>query len=73
MTDGATPLYAYVLSARFDVDDSSPPVGGLTGAATDAQTWARALRFTFNAADVGGGLTGRSSRSMAPTRWPGAE
>jgi hypothetical protein len=45
-----------VLSARFDVDDSSPPVGGLTGSATDAQTWSGVVRFGFNAADVGAGL-----------------
>ena len=58
MTDGVDALYAYVLSARFDVDDSSPAVGGLTGAASDAATWARSLRFTINGADVGGGLAG---------------
>jgi hypothetical protein len=45
-----------VLSARFDVDDSSAPVGGLTGGATDAQTWSGVVRFGLNAADVGGGL-----------------
>jgi hypothetical protein len=45
-----------VLSARFDVDDSSSPVGGLTGGATDAQTWSGVVRFGLNAADVGGGL-----------------
>ena len=45
-----------VLEARFDVDDSSPPVGGLTGTATDAQTWSGHMRFGLNAADVGGGL-----------------
>jgi hypothetical protein len=42
--------------AWFDVDDSSPPVGGLTGSATDAQTWTGAMRFGLNGADVGGGL-----------------
>jgi hypothetical protein len=55
-TDAVETFYAYVLSARFDVDDSSPPVGGLTGAATDAQTWSRSMRFIVNGADVGGGL-----------------
>jgi hypothetical protein len=49
-------LYAYVLDAQFDVDDASPPVGGLTGSATDAQAWSGVLRFSLNAADVGGGL-----------------
>jgi hypothetical protein len=49
-------LYAYVFSAQFDVDDPSPPVGGLTGSATDAQTWSGSMRFGLNAADVGGGL-----------------
>jgi hypothetical protein len=55
-TDGVEALYAYVLSARFYVDDSSAPVGGLTGAATDAQTWSRSTHFLLNSADVGGGL-----------------
>jgi hypothetical protein len=45
-----------VLYARFDVDDSSPPAGGLTGSAADAQTWSGVLRFGLNAADVGAGL-----------------
>jgi hypothetical protein len=45
-----------VLFARFDVDDSSPPVGGLTGSGTDAQTWSGVVRFGFNAADVGAGV-----------------
>jgi hypothetical protein len=49
-------LYAYVLDARFDVDDASAPTGGLTGPATDAQTWSRVVRFGLNAADVGGGV-----------------
>jgi hypothetical protein len=48
--------YARVVRARFDVDDSSPPVGGLTGSATDAQTWSGIVRFGLNAADVGGGV-----------------
>jgi hypothetical protein len=48
--------FAYVLAAQFDVDDSSPPVGGTTGTATDAQTWSGHMRFGLNAADVGGGL-----------------
>jgi hypothetical protein len=56
VTDGVEALYAYVLSARFDVDDSSPPVGGLTGPAADAQTWSRTMHFILNGADVGGGL-----------------
>jgi hypothetical protein len=47
---------ARVWDARFDVDDPSPPVGGLTGPATDAQTWSRVMGFGLNAADVGGGL-----------------
>jgi hypothetical protein len=45
-----------VLSARFDVEDSSSPVGGLTGSGTDAQTWSGIVRFGLNAADVGAGL-----------------
>jgi hypothetical protein len=45
-----------VLSARFDVDDSSSPVGGLSGGATDAQVWSGVVRFGLNAADGGGGL-----------------
>jgi hypothetical protein len=45
-----------VLYARFDVDDSSAPVGGLTGSAVDAQTWSGVVRFGLNAADVGGGV-----------------
>jgi hypothetical protein len=49
-------LVAQVARARFDVDDSSPPVGGLTGSATDAQTWSGVVRFGLNAADVGAGL-----------------
>jgi hypothetical protein len=56
VTEGVEALYAYVLSARFDVDDSSAPVGGLAGAATDAQTWSRSVHFVLNGADVGGGL-----------------
>ena len=55
-TDAGETFYAYVLSARFDVDDSSAPVGGLAGAATDAQTWSRSMHFIVNGADVGGGL-----------------
>ncbi|HEX5922342.1 MAG TPA: hypothetical protein VFY45_00815 [Baekduia sp.] len=49
-------LYAYVLSAQFDVDDPSPPTGGLVGTAIDAQTWSGHMRFGLNAADVGGGV-----------------
>lgn len=56
VTNGVEALYAYVLSGRFDVDDSSPPVGGLTGAATDAQTWSHSMHFSLNGADVGGGV-----------------
>jgi hypothetical protein len=47
---------ALVTHARFDVDDPSPPVGGLSGSATDAQTWSGVVRFGLNAADVGGGV-----------------
>jgi hypothetical protein len=47
---------ARVTKAWFQVDDSSPPVGGLTGSATDAQTWSGVVRFGLNAADVGAGL-----------------
>jgi hypothetical protein len=54
-SDG-TDSYARVIRARFDVDDSSPPVGGLTGSATDAQTWSGVVRFGLDAADVGGGV-----------------
>ncbi len=56
VTDAVETFYAYVLSARFEVDDSSAPVGGLAGAATDAQTWSRSMHFILNGADVGGGL-----------------
>jgi hypothetical protein len=56
LTDQVEAFYAYVLSARFHVDDSSPPAGGLTGAAADAQVWSRSMHFTLNGADVGGGL-----------------
>jgi hypothetical protein len=52
----ATMFYANVRYARFDVNDPSAPVGGLTGGATDAQTWARVVRFGLNAEDAGGGL-----------------
>jgi hypothetical protein len=48
--------YARVVRARFDVEDPSPPVGGLTGSATDAQRWSGVVRFGLNAADVGAGL-----------------
>jgi hypothetical protein len=54
-SDGADTL-ARVVRARFDVDDSSSPVGGLTGSGTDAQTWSGVMRFGLNAADVGGGV-----------------
>jgi hypothetical protein len=47
---------ARVTKPWFQVDDSSPPVGGLTGSATDAQTWSGVVRFGLNAADVGAGL-----------------
>jgi hypothetical protein len=47
---------ARVTNPWFQVDDSSPPVGGLTGTATDAQTWSGVMRFGLNAADVGAGL-----------------
>jgi hypothetical protein len=50
------PLEAQIARARFDVDDSSSPVGGLAGTATDAQTWSGVMRFGLNAADVGAGL-----------------
>jgi hypothetical protein len=53
---GGAPLEAQIARARFDVDDSSAPVGGLTGSATDAQTWSGVVRFGLNAADVGGGV-----------------
>jgi hypothetical protein len=53
---GGAPLEAQIARARFDVDDASPPVGGLTGSATDAQTWSGVVRFGLNAADVGGGV-----------------
>jgi hypothetical protein len=54
-SDGAE-SYARVVRARFDVDDASPPVGGLTGSATDAQTWSGVMHLGLNGADVGGGL-----------------
>jgi hypothetical protein len=45
-----------VIAARFDVDDSSLPTGGLVGTATDAQTWSGVVGFGLNAVDVGAGL-----------------
>jgi hypothetical protein len=45
-----------VFQAKFYVDDASPPVGGLTGGTTDAQTWSRVMDFGLNGADAGGGL-----------------
>ena len=45
-----------VFQAEFDVDDSSPPVGGLTGGGTDAQAWSRVMQLGLNGADTGGGL-----------------
>jgi hypothetical protein len=45
-----------VFQAEFDVEDFWTPVGGLTGGATDAQTWSRVMHFGLNGADVGGGL-----------------
>jgi hypothetical protein len=47
---------ARVVKAWFDVDDPSPPIGGLVGSATDAQVWSGVVRFGLNAADIGGGL-----------------
>jgi hypothetical protein len=47
---------ARVVKAWFDVDDPSPPTGGLVGSATDAQTWSGVVRFGLNAVDVGAGL-----------------
>jgi hypothetical protein len=55
-TGTVTTLRATVWDARFDVEDSSSPVGGLVGPATDAQVWSRVTRFGLNAADSGGGL-----------------
>jgi hypothetical protein len=55
-TRSAELAHFIVLFARFDVDDSSPPVGGLTGSGTDAQAWSGVVRFALNAADVGAGL-----------------
>ena len=49
-------LVGQVIRGRFDVDDSSVPVGGLSASALDAQTWSGLMRFSLNAADVGGGL-----------------
>jgi hypothetical protein len=46
----------WVSTATFEVEDSSAPTGGLTGSATDAQTWSHVVRFGLNAADVGAGL-----------------
>jgi hypothetical protein len=55
-TTGVETFRGGVFQAEFDVDDSSPPVGGLMGGATDAQTWSRVMHFGLNGADVGGGL-----------------
>jgi hypothetical protein len=49
-------LYFYVRPTRFDVEDGTPPNGGLLGPATDAQTWSGVMHFALNAGDVGGGL-----------------
>jgi hypothetical protein len=45
-----------VLTAVFDLKDVAPPIGGLLGPATDAQTWSGVMHFALNAADVGGGV-----------------
>jgi hypothetical protein len=47
---------ARVTKPWFLVEDPSPPVGGLTGSALDAQTWSGVVRLGLNAADVGAGL-----------------
>lgn len=52
-TDGG---FAQVLRAQFDVDDPSPPTGGLLGSAVDAQVWSGAMRLTLNAVDQGSGV-----------------
>jgi hypothetical protein len=56
LRDVGADLEAQIVRARFDVDDPSPPVGGLTGSAADAQTWSGVMRFGLNAADVGAGV-----------------
>ena len=45
-------IRGWVHKAWFDVDDSAPPVGGLTGSAADAQTWSGSMRFGFNGAEL---------------------
>jgi hypothetical protein len=49
-------IRGWVSKAWFDVDDSSSPVGGLVGSATDAQTWFGTMRFGLNAIDAGAGV-----------------
>lgn len=48
--------YVGVLSASFDVDDPSAPVGGLVGSGADAQVWSGVVRLRLNAVDEGSGL-----------------
>lgn len=48
--------YLRVLEARFDVDDSTSPVGGVIGSAADAQVWSGALHLRLNASDQGTGV-----------------
>ena len=57
-----------MVSARFKVDDPSPPVGGLTGGATDAQTVVAHYDFRLNGADIGGGLVPAVVEVTARTR-----
>src|SRR6266516_385885 len=44
-TRGDVGIYVQVLRARFEVQDESPPTGGLVGTGTDAQTWSGSMRF----------------------------
>jgi len=55
-TTDVTTILVHVLIAQFEVDDSSPPTGGLVGTGTDAQTWSGSTRLGLNAADVGAGV-----------------
>lgn len=56
--DQCTPTAAdlQLLSASFDVDDPSAPVGGLVGSGADAQVWSGVVRLRLNAVDEGSGL-----------------
>jgi hypothetical protein len=58
----------HVLAAWFDVDDPSPPTGGLVGTETDAQTWCRSVMRAGAVGTSGRGRTSMSTRRRGPVR-----